>query len=67
MNLYLKCFETLTNNGKGKGEDSGKGPSQTLVNVQGNLNVGEGRVPETDDLGSILKAIADLDRVKDKK
>lgn len=66
LNLYLRCTETLSNIGSGKPKDPS--PSQTLVNVQGNLNVGEGNSDsKTDDLGKVLKALADLNRAKDVK
>lgn len=66
MNLYLKCLETLYSEGPGKAaSDQSKNiPQQTLVNVQGNLNVGDSKT-NSDDLGKVLKALADLNRVGD--
>jgi hypothetical protein len=66
MNLYLKCLETLYSESPGKSKDdqSKNLPQHTLVNVQGNLNVGENKT-NSDDLGKVLKALADLNRVGD--
>jgi hypothetical protein len=67
MGMYFKAFEALTNAEASKVGDGSKLPQQTLVNVQGNLNVGESAKSDADDLGKVLKALADLNRGNDTK
>lgn len=66
INLYLKCLETLSATDDSKTNDA-KNTQQTLVNVQGDLNLGDNNKSVPNDLGSILKALADLNRTKDGK
>jgi hypothetical protein len=66
VGLYFKCLENLPGNGAGKKTDE-KNIPQTLVNVQGDLKVGDDSKSNSTDLGQVLKALADLNRAKDIK
>lgn len=64
INLYLKCLETLSVTEEADKNNEPKNTQQTLVNVQGDLNLGDNKKSVPNDLGSILSALADLNRSK---